>query len=250
VKITYVSRTLHLILIQCRLSCCRSSFDPAFRNLAGPDWTGEVCPAGHMCPERTYICETITYDCDKCKQRIAVGSDGARCTVCNWDICCACFKTKPILQAVQPSELGVQVELHPPELADQPELHPQESEPHPRDRFRGTLTGTKQLSLFESFRITQPHRSVAPVVTPQAPERLQQRQRLKLRTNRVTFKSVTPQFPLRESSSTTTPSSNDACDALVAAGAVTYTRYPVYVFCSLNPLFYWCILIMCCDNLD
>jgi hypothetical protein len=150
-----------------------------------------------MCPARTYVCEARTYDCDKCNKLIAVGSVGARCTVCDWDLCSACFK--PILQ------------------------------PPPRDTLKDTLPGTKhlslsdtlpgtkQLSLFECLLVPQPNRTLATAVAPQAPKRLQPRQRLKL------FKSVTPLFPLRESHSSNSPSSNDSSVALVSAPALQPT---------------------------
>lgn len=132
-----------------------------------------------MCPARTYICEAKTYDCDKCNKLIAQGSVGARCIVCDWDICCACFK--PITQ------------------------------PPPRDTLKDTLPGTKQLSLFECLLVPPPNRTLATTVAPQAPKHLQPRQRLKL------FKSVTPLFPLRGSHSSNSPSANDSSIALVSA---------------------------------
>jgi hypothetical protein len=88
---------------------CRSSFDTANLNLAGPAWKGSVCRRGHMCYPHTYryyecmlktahIILTLplhssnirTYDCDICHKLIDQGTCGARCTNCGYDVCSAC----------------------------------------------------------------------------------------------------------------------------------------------------------------
>lgn len=69
----------------------RSSYDPAIRNLAEPGWPGDVCPAGHKCNARLFERDG-RHTCDKCNGAIAAGSTGARCNVCDYDLCCSCIK--------------------------------------------------------------------------------------------------------------------------------------------------------------
>lgn len=69
----------------------RSSYDPAIRNLAGPGWLGDVCPAGHKCYARFFEHDG-RHTCDKCNGAIAAGSTGERCNVCDYDLCCSCIK--------------------------------------------------------------------------------------------------------------------------------------------------------------
>jgi hypothetical protein len=69
----------------------RSSYDPAIRNLAGPGWLGDVCTAGHKCHARFFERDG-RHTCDMCNGAIAAGSTGARCNVCDYDLCCSCIK--------------------------------------------------------------------------------------------------------------------------------------------------------------
>jgi len=66
----------------------QSSYDPAIRMMAGPNFKGRVCPAGHMCKLRTYRKSNRT--CDMCNQEIEAGLSGERCFLCEYDLCPGC----------------------------------------------------------------------------------------------------------------------------------------------------------------
>jgi hypothetical protein len=71
-----------------------SSFDPAVKNRAYSDWKGDVCPNGHKCFPKKYTSPDRSYHCDACLENIPNGSDGARCTVCDYDMCATCMITR------------------------------------------------------------------------------------------------------------------------------------------------------------
>jgi hypothetical protein len=75
------------------VSTSRSSYDPRMLNLAGVDWTGNVCPEGHKCFKCTF--HRVRY-CDNCTECIAVGSSGERCKICRFDLCSACVLLPPV----------------------------------------------------------------------------------------------------------------------------------------------------------
>ena len=66
---------------------CRSSWDPRIRHLAQCDWTGSVCPDKHKCFPVTFRRACF---CDYCLSLIEVGSAGARCKMCRFDLCQTC----------------------------------------------------------------------------------------------------------------------------------------------------------------
>lgn len=55
---------------------------------AGPNFTGRVCPEGHICKWRTY--KQSNRFCDGCEQEIVAGSVGHRCFLCDFDLCPSC----------------------------------------------------------------------------------------------------------------------------------------------------------------
>jgi hypothetical protein len=57
----------------------RSSYDPSVRMLAGPGYTGPVCPSGHRLKTRLY--KRSGWHCDKCEKDFQAGSSGHRCKV-------------------------------------------------------------------------------------------------------------------------------------------------------------------------
>ena len=65
-----------------------SSYDPAIRLKAGPDFTGRVCPDGHMCRLMEY--KNSNRSCDDCKTEIDAGAVGERCLQCEFDLCPGC----------------------------------------------------------------------------------------------------------------------------------------------------------------
>jgi hypothetical protein len=73
---------------QLRHEAFRSSYDPAVRRLAGPNFQGNVCPSGHECRSRTFANDG--HSCDNCSLAIVAGSTGERCKVCDFDLCATC----------------------------------------------------------------------------------------------------------------------------------------------------------------
>ena len=86
----------------------QSSFDPAVKNIAYSDWKGDVCPKGHKCFPRKYVSPDREYHCNTCFEDIPINSDGARCTLCDYDICATCMVTRtPLALAEDISVLPV-----------------------------------------------------------------------------------------------------------------------------------------------
>ena len=86
----------------------QSSYDPAVKNIAYSDWKGDVCPKGHKCFPRKYVSPDREYHCNTCFEDIPIGSDGARCTLCDYDICATCMVTRtPLALAEDVSVLQV-----------------------------------------------------------------------------------------------------------------------------------------------
>ena len=69
------------------LTQCRSSYDSRKRNLAEPNWLGNICPAGHKCFNCSF--SAVRY-CDGCTAEIDPGSKGQRCKYCRFDLCASC----------------------------------------------------------------------------------------------------------------------------------------------------------------
>ena len=69
----------------------RSSYDRETRTLAGPK-----CPSGHTCKPKTFRDE---HTCDGCGVDIDPAEKGARCTMCDFDLCIECTATAAVVSA-------------------------------------------------------------------------------------------------------------------------------------------------------